>query len=83
MQPLLILLGRRLSRPAENLARRRLPTLGCRREAEQAQPKYGRRLWVPAASGAALALLTIELVFDQWLGHPRAPRAARTVAACG
>jgi hypothetical protein len=78
MQPLLIVFAAALRAPAENLARRRLPTLSYRRGEEQAQPKYGRRLWVAAASGAALALLTIEPVFDQWLGHRRAPPAGRT-----
>jgi hypothetical protein len=31
---------------------------------------------------AALAVLTIELVPDQWLGHRRAARAGRTMVAC-
>ena len=73
---------RRPSRPAEDRARRRLATLSYRRGEEQAQPKYGRRLLGTRRSGAALALLIIELVPDQWLGHRRAARAGRTVVAC-
>jgi hypothetical protein len=48
MQLLLIVLAAALRAPAEDLARRRLPILSYRRGEEQAQPKYGRGLWVPA-----------------------------------
>ena len=43
----------------------RLVTLSYRYGEEEAQPKYGGELWVPAASGVALALLTIGLVPGQ------------------
>jgi hypothetical protein len=71
---------RRPSRPAEEQARRRLATLRYRYGEEQAQPKYGGGQWVPAASGAALAPLTIELVHDMaWSSSRRS--GSRTVVA--
>jgi leader peptidase (prepilin peptidase) / N-methyltransferase len=48
------------------LARRYLLTLGYRRDDERARPEPGRRLWVPAASGAVLALLTVTFVPEHW-----------------
>jgi hypothetical protein len=48
MQPLLIVLAAALRAPPEDLVRRRLPTLSYRYGQEQAQPKYDRRLQVPA-----------------------------------
>ena len=48
------------------LTRRHLLTLGHRRDDERAWPEPGRRLWVPAASGAALALLAVALVPERW-----------------
>ena len=82
-QPLPIVLAAALRARQKSAPGGRLATLTYRYGEEQAEPKYGGGLWIPAASGAALALLAVELVPDQWLGHPRAAGACRTVAASG
>jgi hypothetical protein len=55
MQPLPIMLAAALRARRKSEPGGRLATLSYRHGEEQAQPKYGGGLWVPAASGAALA----------------------------
>jgi leader peptidase (prepilin peptidase)/N-methyltransferase len=63
---LMVLAAAAFGAAVSELARRHLLTLGYRREEERARPEPGRRLWVPACSSAALAVLTVALVPERW-----------------
>ena len=83
MQPLPIVLAAALRARQKSKPGGRLATLTYRYGEEQAQPKYGGGLWVPAASGAALAPA------DRRAGAPTSglvilvPLGRRTVVASG
>jgi leader peptidase (prepilin peptidase)/N-methyltransferase len=63
---LMVLVAAALGAAVGELTRRHLLTLGHLRDDERARPEPGRRLWVPTASGAALALLAVALVPERW-----------------